>query len=120
MAVTGGVIMTEQKYFLQGEKHVTTHGIDDRIDFLTQFLLWESIKEAGKRGLKLDYMQVFKLKTVRTRSKERLLLKVTHIQDDPPYENKFSIPIEPHEAVNGTVWVIDDLTHATMMWQEEY
>ncbi len=112
--------MGKQKYFLPEELHVNTWEIEKRLDAMTRFMLWESIREAGEKGLKLDFMQVFKLKTVKTRSKDYLLLKVTHSQESPHYENWFSIPVYPDEAANGTIWVIDDLTHATMMWQEEY
>ena len=100
--------MTEQKYFRKDEKQVITWGIKNKLSLVIQWLLWEIIREAGENGIILDYLQVFKLRTVRTRSKDRMILKITHIQEDPVYENKISFPIEPDEAVNGTVWVKDD------------
>ena len=48
-----------------------------------------------------------------------MLLKVTHIQELSAYANKFNFNVFPGEELNGTVFVIDDLTHATMMWEEE-
>ncbi len=111
--------MKRAKYFLPDEKYVITRRIEREMDPITEFLLWDEIQEMRKKGIEPDWLQVFKLKTVRTRSKDRLLLKVTHIQESPAYENKFSLPVEFGEELNGTVFVIDDLTHATMMWEEE-
>ncbi len=112
--------MTENKYFLSDELHISTCGIKNKVDPIIEYVLWSMIEEAGKSGIELDWMQIFKLKTVRTRSKDRLLLKITHIQEEPAYESRFSLSIEPEEALNGTIWVMDDLTHATMMWDYEH
>ncbi len=112
--------MAENRYFLPDELHVSTREIKNKVDPITEYLMWSMIEEAGKSGVELDWMQIFKLRTVRTRSKDRLLLKITHIQEEPAYENRFSLSIEPDEALNGTVWVMDDQTHATMMWDYEY
>ncbi len=112
--------MGEREFFESGELKVVTNGIKNRLDPNLQSLLWIEIYLLRDRDIKVDNMQVFKLKTVRTRSKDTLLLKVTHTQEDPFYENSFSIKIEPDQEANGTVWVIDDYSHATMMWEEEY
>ena len=111
--------MTDTRYFLPDEKHVITRRIEREMDPITEFVLWDEIQEMRKKGIEPDWLQVFKLKTVRTRSKDTLLLKVTHIQESPAYENKFNFTVFPGEELNGTVFVIDDLTHATMMWAEE-
>ena len=111
--------MTDTRYFLPDEKHVITRKIENEMDPITEFVLWDEIQQLRKKGVEPDWLQVFKLKTVRTRSKRYLLLKVTHIQETPAYENKFTLPVELGEELNGTVFVLDDLTHATMMWAEE-
>ena len=110
----------KRKVFLPNELHISTWGIKNKIDPITEYVMWNMIEEARKKGIKLDWMQIFKLKTVRTRSKDRLLLKITQIQEEPAYESRFSLSIEPEEALNGTIWVMDDLTHATMMWDYEH
>ena len=112
--------MEEHDYFVPGESKVTTWGIRNRLDLNLQNLLWIETYMLKENGIKADHMQIFKLKTVRTRSKDTALLKVAHTQEAPYYENNFSIRIELDMAVNGTVWMIDDLTHATMMWDTEY
>ena len=112
--------MEERKYFISNELHTSTWGIKTKVDPITEYIMWSMIEEAKKTGIEMDWMQIFKLKTVRTRSKDRLLLKITHIQVEPAYEKGFSLSIEPDEALNGTIWVMDDLTHATMMWDYEY
>lgn len=112
--------MAENKYFLPDELHISTWGVKDKVNPIIEYIIWSMIDEARKSGLEMDWMQIFKLKTVRTRSKDRLLLKITHIQEDPAYESRFSLSIEPEEALDGTIWVMDDLTHATMMWDYEH
>ncbi len=111
--------MVDTRYFLPDEKHMITRGIEEKIDPITEWLLWESIQDMRKNGVEPDWFQVCKLKTVRTRSKRTMLLKITHIQEEPAYENKFSFPVCPEEALNGTVFVSDELTHAIMMWDYE-
>lgn len=112
--------MVENKYFLPDELHISTWGVKDKVNPIIEYIIWSMMDEARKSGLEMDWMQIFKLKTVRTRSKDRLLLKITHIQEDPAYESRFSLSIEPEEALDGTIWVMDDLTHATMMWDYEH
>ena len=111
--------MTAAGYFLPNEKHVITKGIERRLDPTTEFVLWDSIQEMRNKGIEPDWLQIFKLKTVRTRSKHTMLLKIKHLQEEPAFEKNFTIPVYPEEAVSGTVFVIDDLTHATMMWVDE-
>ncbi len=107
-------------YFSPDRVRIVTSGIREKVNPFIECYLWITLEEAIKNGLKPDHLQVFRLRTVRTRSKERLLLKITHSQEDPPYENRFSLPIEPREALEGTIWIIDDNRCLTMMWDSEY
>ena len=43
---------------------------------------------------------------------------IVHKQEQPPYRYELDVPCD--DAVNAKVFVIDDLTHSTMLLAEEY
>ena len=43
---------------------------------------------------------------------------IIHEQEQPPYRYELDVPCD--DAVNAKVFVIDDLTHSTMLLAEEY
>lgn len=64
----------------------------------------------GSRGK--DYLQVFTLTKTPTGQ------HIVHEQEQPPYRYELNVPCD--DAVNAKVFVIDDLTHSTMLLAEEY
>ena len=59
-----------------------------------------------------DYLQVFTL------TKTPAGQHIVHEQEQPPYRYELDVPCD--DAVNAKVFVIDDLTHSTMLLAEEY
>ena len=59
-----------------------------------------------------DYLQVFTL--TKTPANQHII----HEQEQPPYRYELDVPCD--DAVNAKVFVIDDLTHSTMLLAEEY
>ena len=57
-----------------------------------------------------DYLQVFRL--TKTPGGQHIM------QEQPPYRYELDVPCD--DAVNAKVFVIDDLTHSTMLIAEEY
>ena len=43
---------------------------------------------------------------------------IVHEQEQPPYRYELDVPCD--DAVDAKVFVIDDLTHSTMLLAEEY
>ena len=43
---------------------------------------------------------------------------IVHEQEQPPYRYELDVPCD--DAVNAKLFVIDDLTHSTMLLAEEY
>jgi len=92
-----------------------TIGIKNKIQLAVQFILWEMIEEMQVE--KKDYLQVFKLVPVEVDGD--MVQRITHTQEQPPYEkiitlNKLTPP------VNAKIFVIDDVTHSTMLLADEY
>ena len=59
-----------------------------------------------------DYLQVFRL------TKTPAGQHIVHEQEQPPYRYELDVPCD--DAVDAKVFVIDDLTHSTMLLAEEY
>ena len=73
-------------------------------------LMWQMI--AAMRTAQKDYLQVFTLTKTPTGQ------HIVHEQEQPPYHYELDVPCD--DAVNAKVFVIDDLTHSTMLLAEEY
>ncbi len=113
--------MSKQQMFRPGEPRYMTCGIDERLPFLYQILLWDTIDKLRDSGHELDYLQVFKLDTKNNPDRKGKLLVIGHSQEQPPYEKQYQIPVSNDSRyVNGKIYVIDDLEYATMMWADEY
>ena len=59
-----------------------------------------------------DYLQVFTLTKTPTGQ------HIVHEQEQSPYRYELDVPCD--DAVNAKVFIIDDLTHSTMLLTEEY
>ena len=71
--------------------------------------------------LELDYLQVFVIETKQNTERDGKVLEITHSQEVPEYSKTYEIPIKNEDvSIDGKMFVIDDVTHATMLWAEEY
>lgn len=87
-----------------------THGVQSEIPDALMLLMWQMI--AAMRTAQKDYLQVFTLTKTPTGQ------HIVHEQEQPPYHYELDVPCD--DAVNAKVFVIDDLTHSTMLLAEEY
>ena len=84
-----------------------THGITAQLPLWMINMLWLMILTPAK-----DYLQVFTLTKTPTGQ------HIVHVQEQQPYRYELDVPCD--DAVNAKVFVIDDLTHSTMLLAEEY
>ena len=84
-----------------------THGITSQLPLWMINMLWLMILTSEK-----DYLQVFTLTKTPTGQ------HIVHEQEQQPYRYELDVPCD--DAVNAKVFVIDDLTHSTMLLAEEY
>lgn len=87
-----------------------TRGVADTVPVSTQMLLWKFIDNMDVETK--DYLQVFTL------SAENGIQKITHTQEQPDYCMEHCIPSEI--PITAKIFVIDDHTHSTMLFAEEY
>ncbi len=90
-------------------KRYTTIRVSNELPLLTQIYLWSLID-----GLKIerDYLQVFVLRT------QGNMQIVEHSQEVPPYKSKTAFSCD--NPINAKIYVIDDITHTTMLFSDEY
>ena len=69
----------------------------------------------GKRlaTVRKDYLQVFEL------SEENGMQKIVHSQEEPEYKREYLIKTDV-PFLNAKIFVIDDETHCTMLFNYEY
>ena len=87
-----------------------TRGVMADIPSLLTNLMWHMVLTMKVESK--DYLQVFTLTKTPTDQ------HIVHEQDQPPYRYELDVPCD--DAVNAKVFVIDDLTHSTMLLAEEY
>ena len=94
-----------------------TRGIAAELPPELQLYLWCMIDDLRRRGIPLDYLQVFKLEAITIG--DQSLQQITHTQEIPPYKNTVTIRID-QPVSNRKVFCIDDQTHSTMLFADEY
>ena len=87
-----------------------TKGVGAEIPLWIQNLMWLAVETMEVE--KKDYLQVFNL------SAENGQQKITHVQEEPPYEHEYIINTD--SSITAKVFVIDDEDHTTMLLAEEY
>ncbi len=90
--------------------HYCTDGISECLSITTQIFLWGLIETMEVE--EQDYLQVFTL------SVEDGHQKILHEQECPEYSQEYLIPSS--NPIAGKIFVIDDETHSTMLFAEEY
>ena len=93
-----------------------TKGISSEVPFYIQNLMWIIIDsmEIDKK----DYLQIFELSKVIVKGK--VFQKIIHRQEQPEYEKIITIPADEKSIIEKKVYVIDDVSHCTMLLAEEY
>jgi hypothetical protein len=104
-----GILHFKEKIMFENQKFLTS-GVQNEIPSWLIDLIWcmvFSMKTEHK-----DYLQVFTL------TKTPAGQHIVHEQEQPLYRYELDVPCD--DAVNAKVFVIDDLTHSTMLLAEEY
>ena len=87
-----------------------TRGVENEIPSWLINLMWHIVLTMEVEGK--DCLQVFTLTKTPTGQ------HIIHEQEQPPYRYKLDVSCD--NAVDTKVFVIDDLTHSTMLFSEEY
>ena len=93
----------------ENPKYITC-GVQSEIPDALMVLMRQMI--AAMQTAQKDYLQVFTLMKTPTGQ------HIVHEQEQPPYRYELDVPCD--DAVDAKVFIIDDLTHSTMLLAEEY
>ena len=91
-------------------KRFATRGITEKVPLALQVIMWNLI---DTMDITKDYLQVFEL------SEENGKQKIIHSQEQPPYKKEYLINTGT-PFFNAKIFVIDDETHSTMLFNYEY
>ncbi len=95
-----------------------TRGINSNVPLEVQLLLWNLISNLINKKVQVDYLQVFEFN-----KHDDSVIEIIHRQEEPEIINKHYIKTDNenlNKLVNKTIFVIDDITHSTMLFSEEY
>lgn len=98
-----------------GERYITI-GIQNEIPVEIQAVMWGMIDDNKRQGKILDYLQVFELQAVYKKGER--VQAITHRQEQP--RRKKTIIIKSVNPITAKVFVIDDISHVTMLLNHEY
>ena len=104
------------KYKFNGTRYMTS-GIQADIPAELQLILWYMIDENIKQGLKMDYLQVFRLSPYN--KENNVYQKIIHSQEVPNRKREKILNVFG-ETVTAKIFVIDDVEHITMLLADEY
>ncbi len=98
-------------------KKCATRGIATEVGLDIQMLLWVMIDKRKKKGVQVDYLQVFELSIAR---KDGVVFqKVIHKQECPPTSDSYYLPMI-ETPMNITIWAMDSEEYCMMLLPEEY
>lgn len=98
-------------------KGYSTQGYINEIPLVVQLMISSMLHKRIEEKKDVDYLQVFKLS--REQNEQGIICqKIVHKQEQPPMEDVCYLITD--EAVNETVFCIDDETHHTFLLSREY
>ena len=100
----------------KGNRYMT-RGVDADIPPILHIIMWGMIDEDITVGLKMDYLQVFRLKPVTKNDREYQEIK--HTQEQPNRERIVTVNLDV-APVSEKIFVIDSGEYVTMMLADEY
>lgn len=103
-----------------GDRYITK-GVQDKVSIDLQLVLWSMIEELERKGVELDYLQVFHL-SGEVRNNQSIQI-IEHSQEIPKYETKLELIAD--NPIQAKIFVISDedensREYSTMLLAEEY
>lgn len=95
-----------------------TRGIESVLTPALILFLWTLIDEMCQSNHSMDYLQVFNLFSDKDATGSSIQV-VKHTQEEPQYQAIYNLYL-PDNPVNAKVYIIDDITHCTMLLASEY
>ena len=108
--------MSEQIYKFDKLTRYLTRGVNEEIPIKVQVTIWSMIDDLVSSDTKVDYLQVFKFQEKHGR------FFIHHSQEVPNYQktHEYDMTDDLSVLLNKVIFVIDDVTHSTILLSSEY
>ena len=103
-------------YKFDGSRYLTK-GIQNEIPLELQIILWFMIDDNIKNSLNMDYLQIFEL--LPYYKDDKIYQKIIHSQEVPKRKSEKILNIF-EKPITAKIYVIDDSSHCTMLFNHEY
>jgi Staphylococcal protein of unknown function (DUF960) len=100
--------------FENNKPKYATQQIASNVSAEIQGLLWRIMDSRRNNQEPLDYLQVFRLQ--RNGDRQR----ITNKQEQPPMELVVQLELNESQPIDTTIWIVDDGSHCTMMFPNDY
>lgn len=108
--------MADIVYKFNKEIRYLTRNINKELPIEVQVVLWGLIDDLVESDTVVDYLQVFRFQYKNDR------FFIHHSQEQPNYQKTYEYDMRDvlYPLLDKTVFVIDDYTHCTMLFANEY
>lgn len=100
--------------FEKDKQRYATRQIVSKVSVEIQVLLWRINDNRRNNQEPMDYLQVFHLQ----RSGD--VQMITNNQEQPPMELVVRLELEESQPIDTIIWIVDDGSHCTMMFPNDY
>lgn len=106
-----------KKYKFSGHKYITA-GVNAELPSELVRYIWKMVEsKKNEKDFEMDYLQVFTMKPIAVDGEK--MQEITHMQEQPiEYEKTYHI--STNTIITEKVYVIDDVSHVTMLLAREY
>ncbi|ESU34153.1 hypothetical protein G3A_02475 [Bacillus sp. 17376] len=100
--------------FEKDKPRYVTRQIASNVSVEIQVLLWRIMDVRRNNQEPLDYLQVFHLQRIGD------MQMITNKQEQPPMEMVVRLKLKKSQPIDTTIWIIDDGSHCTMLFPNDY
>lgn len=104
------------RYEFKKENRYLTRGVSKDVPLKVQIVIWSIIDNHIESDIETDYLQVFNFQEKHGR------FFIHHSQEVPQYQKSYEYDLVDDlvPLVGKRIFVIDDVTHSTMLLSNEY
>jgi hypothetical protein len=100
--------------FERDKPRYATRQIASSVSVEIQGILWRMIDTRCNNQEALDYLQVFHLQRIGD------MQMITNKQEQPPMEMVVRLELKGSQPIDTTIWIMDDGSHCTMLFPNDY
>lgn len=100
--------------FERDKPRYATQQIASNVSVEIQGILWKVMDSRRNNQEPLDYLQVFHLQRIGD------MQMITNKQEQPQIKMEFYLKLKESQSIDTIIWIIDDGSHCTMLFPNDY